>query len=350
MSSIIQDISEVGASLRTLMNMVNDVVSLGSMYKGVSRVFLVGAGSSYYVSMYAVTHALRSKGRCILAVPSSEFIYYHSGLVDSSSLVVAISRSGETAETLEALRVAKGNGAGTVMLSISEGKGLDFIDHYVRVDVGQERSVVMTKSFIALSAAAAVLIDTIVGNNIDHGRVLSTLSSCIDGMLNDKGMLMTLSKVAGEWANGGVGRFIFLGHGSSYPMALESALKFEETSYTAVQALNALEFRHGPVATVGERQAIVVLNQSDTMGGGVIKLFNELNDRARGSETRVLMVTNVNEVNGSDVVKVNCSTGLGEWDSLALVVPVYLLAYYYALSKGVDVERPRNLVRVVKEF
>jgi len=94
----------------------------------------------------------------------------------------------------------------------------------------------------------------------------------------------------------------------------------------------------------------VVLYQSEAMGGSVIKLFNELNDRARGSETRVLMVTNVNEVNGSGVVKVNCSTGFGEWDSLALVVPVYLLAYYYALSKGVDVERPRNLVRVVKEF
>lgn len=349
MSSMLQDIKEIGTSLSALMNVSSELMDLGSLFRGVNRLFLVGAGSSYYASIYAASHALRGGlGKLVYATPSSEFIYYYSKLVDSSSLVVGVSRSGETAETLEALRVAKGKGAGTMMLSISKG-GSSFIDHYVVVDIGQERSVVMTKSFVTLSAAASILVNSIVGNMINCDVVLRALSNCVSTMINEPRFMKVLTGIVNEWIDGGVRRFIFLGHGSSYPIALESALKFEEMSYASVQSLNTLEFRHGPIATVGERQAIVMLNQLGSMSSSAIKLFNELRGRSRGTETRVLMVTNVNEV-GDDVVNVDCNTGIEEWDSLALVVPIYLMAHQYASGLGINIESPRNLVRVVKEF
>ena len=91
MSSMLQDILEASVSLNSLSLMINDIRSLGSLHSGVGRVFLVGAGSSYYASMYAASHALGSGlSKCIYAVPSSEFIYNYSKIADSLSLVIAV--------------------------------------------------------------------------------------------------------------------------------------------------------------------------------------------------------------------------------------------------------------------
>ena len=81
----------------------------------------------------------------------------------------------------------------------------------------------------------------------------------MDNVIKNNYLSSELRGITDDWVNNDVRRFIFLGHGSSYPIALEAALKFEETSYVAVQALNTLEFRHGPVATIGEKQAIIML-------------------------------------------------------------------------------------------
>ncbi len=350
---MLQDILEASESLNSLSLMINDIRRLGSLHSSVSRIFLVGAGSSYYASMYAASHALSGGlSKCIYAVPSSEFIYNYSKIADSSSLVIASSRSGETAETLEALRIAKGNGARAMMVSISEGgRNVGYIDYYVFVNIGQERSVFMTKSFITLSAADAILLKSIAGINQDFMGIIRELSNCMDNVVKDYDLNSELREITSDWVDNGVKRFIFLGHGSSYPIALEAALKFEETSYSAVQALNTLEFRHGPVATVGERQAIVMLNQLGEMSNAAVKLFSELMERSKGTGTRVIMITNDDDLRGlRNVIHVPCRTGAGEWDALALILPIYLLANQYALRMGIDLEKPRNLTRVVKNF
>jgi len=350
MSSMLQDISEIGTSLNALSTMINEIEELGSRYRNVSRVFLVGAGSSYYASMYAASHALHAKlSKCTYALPSSEFLFNYSRIINSSDLVIAVSRSGETAETLEALSRAKANGAATVMLSISRGGGLGFIDNYLTLNIGPERSLVMTKSFVALSAAALVLMGSILNININYGESMKALVDCINRLLNNSELVGRLSETVGEWVNASISRFVFLGHGSSYPLALESALKFQETSYAATQALNTLEFRHGPVATIGERQVVVIINQVNSMSDAANRLFHELSDRSKGTDTRILMVTNSN-AKGNGIINVECETGLEEFDALALITPIYLLAYYNAVKRGIDTEKPRGLVRVVKNF
>ena len=353
MSSMLQDILETPGSLDLLSLIVNNIRELGSLHRGLSKIFLVGAGSSYYASMYAASHALSGGlSKCIYVVPSSEFIYNYSKMADSSSLVIAVSRSGETAETLEALRVAKRNEARTMMLSISDnGRNVEYIDNYVFIDIGQERSIVMTKSFITLSAAAAILLESIIGIDQDFVGIIKGLSTCMGSMIKDHELNIKLRDITGDWVNNGVERFVFLGNGSSYPIALETALKFEETSYAAVQALNTLEFRHGPVATIGEKQAVIMLSQLGAMSNATVKLFNELRERSKGTGTRVLMVTNDGGLRGLEyVIYVSCRTGAEEWDTLTLILPMYLLANQYALRRGIDVEKPRNLTRVVRNF
>lgn len=344
---------EIPRSLDSLSLMINDIRKLGSLHRGLGKVFLVGAGSSYYASMYAASHALSSGlSKCIYAIPSSEFIYNYSKMIDSSSLVIAVSRSGETAETLEALRIAKSNGARTIMLSISDsGRNVGYIDNYVFVNIGQERSIVMTKSFITLSAAAAILLKIITGIEQDFTSIIKVLSTCMGNIIKDRDLNNRLTGITEDWINNGISRFIFLGHGSSYPIALEAALKFEETSYVAVQALNTLEIRHGPIATIGERQAVVMLNQSGVMSTAAVKLLSELRERSKGTETRVIMVTTDDNLRDlDDAIHVPCRTGAEEWGALALILPMYLLANQYALRRGINIEEPRNLTRVVKNF
>ena len=359
MSSLLQDVLEINYALNAVLSNANNLMKLGIEYKNTKdKVFLTGAGTSYYASLYAMMHALYNEGgknKCIYAVPSSEFILNYSKVADERSLVIAISRSGETAETLEALKRAKDKGADTIILSITSREKPNFIDHYVVIDAGPERSVVMTKSFMALSASAAVLIDALLNDNTTYLiNSLSSLSLCIKNALSDAGLRGKINHVINKWVNEGKSRFIFLGQGIAYPIALEAALKFEETSYVAVQALNALEFRHGPMATVGENEGIIIFNPlSNVVESYVTKLFTELLEKSKDSSTDILMITNdegLYHKYENNAIYVPCGNLSEDWAVLSFMIPIYLLVNDYAMKRGVNMENPRNLVRVVKQF
>ncbi|MCC6057854.1 MAG: SIS domain-containing protein, partial [Desulfurococcaceae archaeon] len=131
--------------------------------------------------------------------------------------------------------------------------------------------------------------------------------------------------------------------GPAYPIALEGSLKLKESTYIATEALHALEFRHGPIATVGENQVIVVLNQDGESYSYVYKLYKEL--LSMGSYVLRLSSRDVDE-NTIPIAR----TDFEELNVLSAIVPLQLFAYGYASALGLDIDNPRNLVEVVRQY
>ena len=210
----------------------------------------------------------------------------------------------------------------------------------------------MTKSYIALSTAASILVSALTGIELDYAKIVESMANCATRIIGDGGLLGLARDIAHGWVKDGLTRFTILGYAHSYPTALEASLKFTETSYVPAVALGALEFRHGPVATVGERQVIILMGQPTGFMKHIVKLAEDLKALSKGSETRLLVVTSDDELASASgsAIKIPCSSGYGEWDPLILLILIYLLAYHYAVGRGIDVDRPRNLTRVVKEF
>jgi len=314
--------------------------------RGCRRFYFTGCGSSYYSAMLiSFPLMVEDIGAELYALPSSEIIMYHGGRIAKDCCIVAVSRSGETAETLEVLRIGKERGAHNVIITISEGsKAKNYVDNYLYIDVGVERGIVMTKSFFSMTLAGLLLtlsiVSMVTGRRFDAYSQPSVLKEYVKNVIGDREKIFRLAQ---RYAEQGVKRFVFLGSGPAYPIALEGSLKLKESTYVATEAMHALEFRHGPIATVGENQVIVVVNQNGKSYNHVYKLYKEL--LSMGASVVRLSNRDVDE----NTITI-ATTGSEELDALSAIVPLQLFAYGYATALGLDMDRPRNLVRVVEHF
>ncbi|OYT49730.1 MAG: hypothetical protein B6U73_05015 [Desulfurococcales archaeon ex4484_204] len=350
---------------KTLMDIYETPRAVDSIYRSIPRIrglaeevygegprkfFFIGCGSSYYAAMYAALPILNMGGYTAYPQPSSEVLLYTYRAIDSGSVAVAISRSGRTAETLTALKRAKERGATTIIFSITRpGEVPNYIDRYIYIDVGGERSVVMTKSFTSLSLAAWVFSSTVAGlsrgEGVDYGSYVLAVRGAVEELLD---RVDALREVSMGLIGSGIGRAVFLGQGPSYPIALEAALKLKETSYIATEALHALEFRHGPMATVGEEQVLVFINPGGGSFNAVRKLYLDM--VGRGARTILLTDREGSPEGGANVVVEIPELGVEDLVALTAIVPLQLIAYYYAVGRGRDPDAPRNLVRFVGEY
>ena len=259
--------------------------------------------------------------------------------------VIAVSRSGETAETLEALRRARGAGGYTALISIAgKSRGRELVDTYIYVDAGVERSIVMTKSFVAMSLAGLVLTS---GMSQRLGASYAVPRRSLEEFRRFAEEVVAKKKaveLGRRFAERSIYRFVFLGAGPGYPVALEASLKLKETSYAATEALHALEFRHGPMATVGEEQLIIVINQRGAGYSYVERLWRELVERG----AQVLRLAESVEESGKNLGLPD--TGCEEVTALAAILHLQLFAVGFATALGRNPDAPRNLVRFVKKF
>ena len=339
------DISETPRALRLVAERYDELFGLGRELggKGFARVFLTGCGSSYYAAALIAWPLIRGGwGGAVYAMPASELIHYYADSMGSRDLVVAVSRSGETAETLEALRRARGRGAHTVLISIAEkSRGRELVDTYIYINAGEERSMVMTKSFVSMTAAGLMVAS---GLSQGLGAPYTVRRSCVEDLAAFAERVVSERKALGigrSYAEKGVQRFVYLAMGPGYPVALEASLKLKETSYVATEALHALEFRHGPMATVGEKQLIVVINQRGEGYEAVKRLYEEL--VSRGAD-----VLRLSDDGGAGLELP--ATGCEEVTALAAILHLQLFAVGYATALGRNPDAPRNLVRFVERF
>jgi glucosamine--fructose-6-phosphate aminotransferase (isomerizing) len=279
---------------------------------------------------------------------ASEF-RYRAPLIESGDLMVAISQSGETADTLAAVQEARAKGATVLAISNVLGSSLERqADGVLHTSAGSEIGVAATKTFTTQVLALYLLAlfmaqrrdrlasDT-VGRYLDGVRRLPQLVTRILQQAPPQAERIAAHALVSEHA-------LFLGRGINYPIALEGALKLKELSYIHAEGYPAGEMKHGPIALVDQDVPVVVLMPRD---GVFDKIRNNL-EEIKARDGQIIALTHEGDESASDSDHRLTIPDGGEFlTPLLLTIPLQLLAYYAALQRGCDVDKPRNLAKSV---
>jgi glucosamine--fructose-6-phosphate aminotransferase (isomerizing) len=308
--------------------------------KAFTEIIFTGCGSTYYLSLAAAATFQALTGIRARAVPASElFLFPVSFLVkDGPVLLVAISRSGETTETLQAVQsFKKGYGNDVLAISCYEDSSLVVAcSNSLVAKEAKEASVVQTRSFSSMLLIAQLCAGIAAGRD-DYCNQLRTLPAHGERVIGEQHSLI---KELGE--NEEFDKFVFLGSGPNYGLACEAMLKMKEMSLSSSEAFHFLEFRHGPKSAVSEKTLVVGL-LSDSARHHEIAMVEEV--RAIGAKTLVL--TDQGGEEADYLVRLN--SGLSELARGVLHMPLLqLLAYYRSLSRGLDPDAPPHLNAVVR--
>jgi glucosamine--fructose-6-phosphate aminotransferase (isomerizing) len=309
-------------------------------FAGVKSVLVLACGTSYYAGLVARFWIEELAGIPCNVEIASEY-RYRASVPHPDTLVVCISQSGETADTLSALKHAQSLGqhrtlaicnvASSALMRMTR---LRFLTH-----AGVEIGVASTKAFTT-QLVALFLLALVLGKKQDHLKALRHLPTAL-------GAVLALEPQIIAWAQ----RFakkehaLFLGRGLHYPIALEGALKLKEISYIHAEAYPAGELKHGPLALVTAEMPVVTVAPNDAL---LEKLKSNMQEvRARGGELYVLADadTSISSSQGTHLVRLPEHYGL--LSPILHVVPLQLLAYHTALARGTDVDKPRNLAKSV---
>lgn len=309
---------------------------------GFREAIFTGCGSTYYLSLAAAAIFQTLTGVRTRALPASELLLFPNSslLREEPALLVAVSRSGETTETLRAVQLFKeGYGKEVLAITCYEGsKLMAYASLGLTAKEAKERSVAQTRSFASMFLVAQ-LCAGIAAEDPDYCNQLTTLPDHGKRLMAEESSLI---KKVGEDLN--FRRFFFLGSGPHYGLACEGMLKMKEMSLSYAEAFHFLEFRHGPKSMVDEETLLIGL-LSDSARRYEVALLAEM--RGYGAKTLVLAEEGGSgELSADYVVPLRC--GLTEMARGLLFMPLLqLLAYHRAMAKGLDPDRPRNLEPVV---
>ncbi|CAN5293361.1 glutamine--fructose-6-phosphate transaminase (isomerizing) [soil metagenome] len=318
------------------------------LFPRVEKVQIVACGTSYHAGKVASYWLEELAGISCSVEVASEYRYRHS-VVLPNTLFVVISQSGETADTLAALRLAKSQDylstlaiCNTPESSLVREANLIFMTR-----AGMEIGVASTKAFT--TQLVALLLLTIVLGRHRHGN--AELEATLVASLHALPEKMRLALLLDKDINTLVERFadkhhaLFLGRGAQYPVALEGALKLKEISYIHAEAYPAGELKHGPLALVDDDMPVVVVAPNDEL---LEKLKSNLQEvRARGGELIVFADASTELRNGPGIYVIEVPTVDKVIAPLIYTIPLQLLAYQVAVTKGTDVDQPRNLAKSV---
>ena len=306
-----------------------------------SDILVSGCGSTYYLSLAVAPLLQQQLGRCARAVPASELLLFPQTVMppDGNPLLLTLSRSGRTTETIRAARAYQAARPQSVVLTIGcygDSELATLSDLALIVSEGQEQSVVQTRSFssmlVAAQAAVAALKDE---SELPQMQDLPTIGD---------GLIATYHELARQLGqHSAFERFYFLGSGLQYGLACEANLKMKEMSLSVSEAFHFMEFRHGPMSMVNERTLVVGL-LSDAASTYELAVLREM--RAMGAQTLVLTDQPVAEHEVD--YQVCFRSGLKETQRGVLYLPVLqLLGYYRALANGQNPDQPHNLTAVI---
>jgi glutamine---fructose-6-phosphate transaminase (isomerizing) len=316
--------------------------------QGIKKIFLVACGTSWHAGLVG-KFLVEKLARIPVEVDIASEFRYRDPIVAPQTLTVLISQSGETADTLAALREAKGKGGRTVAIcNVVDSSIARESDGVIYTHAGPEIGVASTKAFTTQLVALFLFA-------LRLGRLQGTLAAERCRLLTDA--LFTLPRKMEETleleasieetarAFMGASDFLFLGRGNLYPIALEGALKLKEISYIHAEGYPAGEMKHGPIALIDEHMPVVIVAPHNETFEKVASNMEEV--RARGG--KIIAITdrqNVELKQKADVV-ITLPEIIDELMPVLTVVPLQLLAYHIAVLKGTDVDQPRNLAKSV---
>lgn len=317
--------------------------------KGITRIFLVACGTSWHAALVAKYWLEKWAGISVEVDIASEFRYRRL-LIDDSVLVVPISQSGETADTLAGLRLAKKLGAKVISICNVVGSTITReSDGTVYTHAGPEIGVASTKAFTSQLTALFLLTlfmaqskgSMTVEKRTELGRALLDLPKIIEDELPR--MQDEANEVADLFANSR--DFLYLGRGVNFPIALEGALKLKEISYIHAEGYASGELKHGPIALIDKEMPVLALVPPDDVYQKVISNVEEVKAR----QGRMILVGEGNDNNIARIADsvLRMPTVHPELHPILYVIPLQLLAYQIAALRGCDVDQPRNLAKSV---
>lgn len=321
---------------------------VNKVFKDVERIFIVACGSSYYTALvgeYMIERLARIPVECDVA---SEFRYRHP-VLPKNSLFISISQSGETADTLAAVRLAKQAGVKVLSICNVRNSSIDReADGHLYMNAGVEVGVASTKAFSAtlallnlLSLATAQAKGQMPrAEEVEYVRQLQAAPAHIETVLNLDKFFKHAAAILKNYKG-----FLYLGRNVHYPIALEGALKLKELAYMHAEGYAAGEMKHGPLALIDENMAVVMLAPKDDLFEKSLSNLEEA--KARGGQ--VISISTGHNARLEQISNDYLSLPEVGWFTLPLleVIPVQLLAYHVASSLGHDVDQPRNLAKSV---
>ncbi|TNF57842.1 MAG: glutamine--fructose-6-phosphate transaminase (isomerizing) [Burkholderiales bacterium] len=319
------------------------------VFKDIDQVLILACGTSYY-SGCAAKYWLESMARIPTQVEVASEYRYRTSVPNPRTLVVTISQSGETADTLAALRHAQGQGM-TQTLTICNVATSAMVREcklaYI-TRAGVEIGVASTKAFTTQLAGLFLLtlaLAQVRGHLSDdqearHIREMRHLPVALQAVLALEPQVISWAEDFARMENA-----LFLGRGLHYPIALEGALKLKEISYIHAEAYPAGELKHGPLALVTSAMPVVTVAPNDAL---LEKLKSNMQEvRARGGVLYVLADADTRIGSSEGIHVIRMPEHYGALSPILHVVPLQLLAYHTALAKGTDVDKPRNLAKSV---
>jgi glucosamine--fructose-6-phosphate aminotransferase (isomerizing) len=315
----------------------------------VDSVLILACGTSYHAGMVARYWIEGLAGIPCNVEIASEYRYRES-VPNPKGLVVTVSQSGETADTLAALQYAKslGHRYSLSICNVPESALVRASDLRFLTRAGPEIGVASTKAFTT-QLAALVLLTMILAKirgKLQPDRESALLQSlrhlprALESVLHLEPQLKMWAEKFSQLEHA-----LFLGRGIHYPIAMEGALKLKEISYIHAEAYAAGELKHGPLALVDKNMPVVAVAPGDAL---IEKLKSNLQEvRARGGELYVFADKGANIAPSEGVSVIELGAHAGALSPILHVVPLQLLAYHVALARGTDVDKPRNLAKSV---
>jgi len=335
-------------SLESTKVLMEEMALTDGELRGVERAYIVACGTSWHAALVGKFLIERLAGLPVEIDYASEF-RYRSPLVDDKTLAIYVSQSGETADTLAALREAKSKGARTLCICNVQGAMMTREAHgTIYTHAGPEIGVASTKTFTSQLVAITLLalkLSQARGKMPDDEllkvvRALYHVPAQMEHFLNDDKPVLELARTFQHHRN-----FLFLGRGVNYPIALEGALKLKEISYIHAEGYPAGEMKHGPIALIDEEMPVVALIPHDNVYEKMLSNIEEVKARSG----IVIAITDAEDPHLEDkadaVIVVPRTHEL--LSPLLMVLPLQLLSYHIANLRGCDVDQPRNLAKSV---
>jgi len=314
----------------------------------IKKIIIIACGTSYYAGLIG-EYLLEDLARIACEVEYASEFRYRKPVLDKNTLVIAISQSGETADTLAAVKEAKKKKAKTLGIINVVGSSIAReVLGGVYIHAGPEIGVASTKAFTG-QVTTLVLLAILLGRRrktILEERARELTSSLdriplqIQNILDQSDKIKEIAKIYKDHKN-----FLFLGRGYNLPVALEGALKLKEISYIHAEGYPAAEMKHGPIALIDKNMPVVFIATKDDVYNKVMSNIEEV--KARGGRVLALATEGDKEIKKKANHVIYLPKTLQALTPLLAVIPLQLLAYYIAVLRGCSVDQPRHLAKSV---
>jgi len=315
--------------------------------RAIDRIIITACGTSYYAGMVGEYMIEELAGIPVEVEYASEF-RYRNPIIGSNTLVLAISQSGETADTLAAMKEARRKGATVLSICNAVGSSIARASNGgVYLHVGPEIGVASTKAFTA-QVTVLSMIALLLGRmrrvsheqGIEIARAIQDLPKQIEEVLAQSDHIRDIAKHYMDSNN-----FLYLGRHYNYPVAMEGALKLKEISYIHAEGYPAAEMKHGPIALIDQNMPVVVVAPKDALYDKVLSNVQEI--KARKARIIAIATPDSTELEKFADHIIHVPSTLPMLMPVLTCVPLQLLAYHIAVMRGNDVDQPRNLAKSV---